>query len=81
MLIIDPELQLLINEAESNYKFSDYEQGVTEPVMKGRLKCAIQFWRRIGANDFVLSIIEQGYKLPLLSTPLPQSHYITINLP
>ena len=37
--------------------------------MKGRLKCTIQFWRRIGANDFVLSIIEQGYKLPLLSTP------------
>jgi len=51
--------------------FYDYEAGISDPLIKGRLKQSVEFWRSIGANDFVISIIEQGYKLPLISSPSP----------
>ena len=34
--------------------------------VKGRLKDHIQFWVNIQAPDFILSVISEGYKLPLL---------------
>ena len=37
--------------------------------VKGRLKDHIQFWMNIQAPKFILSIISDGYKLPLLHTP------------
>ena len=37
--------------------------------VRGRLKDHVQFWRAIGANQWVLQIIEQGYCLPFLSIP------------
>ena len=37
--------------------------------VKGRLKDHIQFWVNIQAPDFILSVISEGYKLPLLHTP------------
>ena len=37
--------------------------------VKGRLKDHIQFWMNIQAPDFILSVISEGYKLPLLHTP------------
>ncbi|XP_072030100.1 LOW QUALITY PROTEIN: uncharacterized protein [Amphiura filiformis] len=49
--------------------YYDYEQGNDEPIVKGRLKAAIGFWKNIGANPVVLDIISNGYKLPLISTP------------
>ncbi|XP_072025653.1 uncharacterized protein [Amphiura filiformis] len=49
--------------------FYEYEQGSSEPIIKGRLRSSIDFWRSIQANDFVLSIIQNGYKLPLITTP------------
>ncbi|CAH3132499.1 unnamed protein product, partial [Porites lobata] len=37
--------------------------------VKGRLKDHIQFWVNIKAPEFILSVISEGYKLPLLHTP------------
>ena len=37
--------------------------------VKGRLKDHIQFWVNIQAPDFILSVMSEGYKLPLLHTP------------
>ena len=37
--------------------------------VKGRLKDHIQFWVNIQAPEFILSVISEGYKLPLLHTP------------
>ena len=31
----------------------------------------MNFWKDIGANDFILDTIENGYKLPLIQTPEP----------
>ena len=49
--------------------YYEYEQGQKHIIVRGRLKKNIQFWRDIGANVFVLDVIENGYKLPLFSMP------------
>ena len=36
---------------------------------KGNVKNNVVFWRSIGAADFILSIIENGYRLPFISFP------------
>ena len=56
------------------YNFFDYEQGSSEPIVRGRMKANIDFWRHIGAHDDILQVIEHGYKLPLLTTP-PPAHF------
>ena len=38
--------------------------------VKDNLKNNLVFWRSIGAPDFILSIIENGYRLPFISFPL-----------
>ena len=38
-------------------------------IVKGRLKDHMQFWLNSQAPEFILSIISEGYKLPLLHTP------------
>ena len=41
--------------------------------VKGRLRRALDFWREINALQFILDVIEFGYKLPLLQIPTPFS--------
>ena len=56
-----------------NY-YHEYEQRNTEPIVKGRLKAAIDFWKGINTNPVVLEIINKGYKLPFISKPGPKVH-------
>ena len=37
----------------------------------GRLKERIKVWRETGASAWVLSILEEGYKLPFIKLPTP----------
>ena len=39
--------------------------------VKGRLRGALNFWNDIHAPQFILDVIESGYKLPLLQIPSP----------
>jgi len=39
--------------------------------VKGRLRGALAFWNDIHAPQFILDVIEYGYKLPLLQIPPP----------
>ena len=39
--------------------------------VKGNLRAHIDFWKSIGAPDFILSIIKIGYQLPFACTPEP----------
>ena len=50
----------------------EYEQGQKHILVNGRLKRNMNFLRDIGASDFILGAIENGYKIPLYSLP-PQS--------
>ena len=48
----------------------DFEQSNTVcSNVKGRLKTHLQFWQQIGANSYILDVIEHGYKLPMAVSP------------
>ena len=59
----------------SNFDFdknlSEYEKGESEICVKGRLKLCLHFWQEIGANENVLDVLENGYKIPFTDTPKP----------
>ena len=59
--VFDPSDELIKN-------YFLYEQGKADPVIKGRLKSALSFWRNdVKAPHSVLSIIESGYKISFLT--------------
>ena len=47
---------------------------VPQVSVKGKLIKSIHHWQFLRAPEFILSIIRYGYKIPFISTPLPQ-HY------
>ena len=50
--------------------FFEYEQGRSSTiVVAGRLESHFQFWRSIGASQFILDVIEHGYRIPFHFTP------------
>ena len=49
--------------------FFEYETGVSDINVKGRLKQSFDFWENIGTSSFILDVIKYGYKIPLLSQP------------
>ena len=51
------------------HDFYEYEQGQKSITVRNRLKDNISFWRTIGASGFILDVIGNGYKLPLIKTP------------
>ena len=51
------------------FDFCEYEQGRSSSiVVAGRLKSHIHFWRSI-AGQFILDVIEHGYRIPFHSIP------------
>ena len=38
-------------------------------VMHGRLRKCVGFWREMGASQWVLNILENGYRLPFVKKP------------
>ena len=50
------------------YEYQDCSSSKKISV-KGRLKNHLQFWRDIGANSYILSVIEHGYNIPFITTP------------
>lgn len=62
--------------------FFEYEQGSAEPIVRGRMKANIDFWRNIGAPDEIINLLKQDIefhlyrpRLPLISrtTSLPET--------
>lgn len=49
--------------------FYEYEQGQKDIIVKNRLRDHIQFWKDIGANQYILDCIYNGYKIPFYSLP------------
>ena len=54
---------------ERSYK--DYLEGSESVIVKGRLRVNVDFWESIGASQFILSVIKEGYKIPFYYTPTP----------
>ena len=45
--------------------YFEYEQGNSEPIVKGRLRASFQFWKDIGASSSVLNVIQIGVSITL----------------
>ena len=60
----------LPNFVVEDLDYCEYEQGINPNiVVAGRLKCHAQFWRSIGASQFILDVIDRGYRIPFHSPP------------
>ena len=51
--------------------FEFAEPNFSKLSVKGRLKTSIEYWRFIGAPEFILDIISDGNKIPFITTPPP----------
>lgn len=47
----------------------EYAENSKYPSVKGRLRARVNFWKVIGASQFVIDIISRGYIIPFLTTP------------
>ena len=66
----DNDFLLLADQCE----FDQSEQGVEDPCIQGKLRANFPFWRNVArASEFVLDIIQNGYKILFQETPLPYS--------
>ena len=48
--------------------YEDYLEGSESVIAKGRLRVNVDFWESIGASQFILSVIKEGYKMPFYYT-------------
>ena len=55
---------------DHNHDVFEYEQNVTPPILKGRLKGHLPYWESIYANRFIIDIIHFGYRIPFIETPI-----------
>ncbi|CAC5396382.1 unnamed protein product [Mytilus coruscus] len=74
------DISSLDNEYAQNFThdYYEYEQDGTDIIVKGRLKENIRFWINIGAYDYIIDTIRDGYKIPFYS--IPPSTYLHNNL-
>ena len=49
--------------------YEDYLEGSESVIVKGSLRVNVDFWESIGASQFILSVIKEGYKIPFYYTP------------
>lgn len=64
------------DQVEYDFNFLDSKQKCEikrgTPSVKGKLKENVNFWEHtIQANEFILNVIKEGYKIPFLSPPEP----------
>jgi len=55
---------------EHNHDLFEYEQNVTPPTLKGRLKAHLPYWESIYANRFIIDTIRFGYRIPFIENPI-----------
>jgi hypothetical protein len=55
-----------VDNVENLDTFYEYEFGISDIIVKGRLKKSVEFWERIGTSIFILDVMKEGYKIPLL---------------
>ena len=68
--IEDEYLFSLVNDFDHDRftkDYFEYEHGQKDIIVKNRLRKHIDFWRDIGANQYILDTILYGYKIPFYS--------------
>ena len=57
-------------EVRCDYQDSSIKNLISDKVnVKGRLRAHSQFWFHIGASSMVLSVINEGYRIPFITSP------------
>lgn len=65
--VVSPSTELEdVELQESPVEFCENSKSVT---VKGRLRSHIEFWKSIGAPQFILNTLSGGYIIPFLTTP------------
>ena len=72
-----------LNEPPGNcIKDSEFESGEKVCIVKGSLN-HLQFWLKVGANVAVIDVLDNGYKIPLITllkaAKFPNNHYALTN--
>ena len=56
----------------------ELEQGSASLIVKGHLRSHVAFWKSIGASQFIINTISNGYVIPFVHTPprasFPNNH-------
>ncbi|CAG2237876.1 unnamed protein product [Mytilus edulis] len=60
---------LKVQNVDNFDSFYDYESGTSCINVKNRLRNSLDFWKNIHASKFILDLIENGYKIPLINEP------------
>ena len=64
----------------TDYESYDHEQDSKNAFVKGSLRSNLEYWKEIGASDFILDVIENGYKLPFRTSLIKQNLKTTNHL-
>ena len=64
---------LQIDKVEKLDIFYEYEFGISDINVKGRLKKSVEFWKQIGTCKFILDVIKEGYKGGLYNPVIRQT--------
>jgi len=58
-----------VNVDDNTQSYYEYETNELDINVKGRLFKSIAFWKEICKSDFIISMILEGYKIPLVNEP------------
>jgi hypothetical protein len=58
-----------VDNVEKLNIFYEYEFGISDINVKGRLKKTVEFWEQIGTSKFISDVMKEGYKIMLLHKP------------
>ena len=64
---------LEVDDVENVDTFDEYEFGISDINVKGRLKKSVEFWKLIGTCKFILDVIKEGYKGGLYNPVIRQT--------
>ena len=63
---------LVLSSFKDQQCFADIDTAAQPPV-RGRIRKCIDFWRSLEVSQFILNVINQGYKIPFFHLPTPFS--------
>ena len=58
-----------VQDFDNFMTYFEYESGNSNINVKNRLKESLPFWKSINTCDFILDVIEFGYKIPFVNEP------------
>ena len=60
---------LQVQDVDNFQTYFEYEAGISSINVKNRLRNSLPFWKKINASDFILDVINSGYKIPFVKEP------------